>query len=91
MVILSNLSPGRTAIHPMQSFIFLANGSGAVVMNSYVPSRKSKKIFGEYFYTALLNGQTGPIAYRTALLGMIRNREFASPGRWGEFFMWGTR
>ena len=89
-VVVSNLDPGRTIMYPMESYVLLATGTGSAIMNAYVPSRKTKKIFGEHFYTALLEGQTGPAAYRRALLEMIRSPEFASPGRWGVLYLWGN-
>ena len=89
-IVLSALESERTAIHPSLPYIFLADGSGYVIMNTYLPSRKVKKSFGESFYTALMDGNTTPpVAFRTAQRDMIKNPETSAPGVWAPFFAWG--
>jgi tetratricopeptide (TPR) repeat protein len=88
-VVLSNLAPGYTSIHPAEPYLFLANGGRTVIMDGYPPQRKTKKYFGEVFYTALLAGMPPGEAYHTVQLEMIRNPEYRSMHTWGAFFLWG--
>ena len=88
-VIISDLAADQNAAHRSEPYIFLANGSGAVIMNVYVPSRKTKKFFGEIFYTALLAGNTSQAAFRRVQLDMIKSPEYSSPFAWAPFFLWG--
>ncbi len=89
VVVLSNLAPGYASIHPAEPYLFLVNGGRTVIMDGYPPQRKTKKYFGELFYTALLEGMTPCLAYHKAQLDMIRNPEYRSMHTWGAFFLWG--
>ena len=88
-VVISDLSASRFGFERAETYPFLANGTRTVVMDGYVPSRKTKKYFGEIFYTALLNGETDQGAFRKVQLEMIRNPEYAAACSWAPFFMWG--
>jgi tetratricopeptide (TPR) repeat protein len=88
-VVLSNLSPGYSAIHPAEPYLFLANGGRTVIMDGYPPQRKTKKYFGEVFYTALLSGMVPCDAFHQVQIEMIRNPEYQSMHTWGAFFLWG--
>ncbi|MBI4534979.1 MAG: CHAT domain-containing protein [Ignavibacteriae bacterium] len=87
-VIISNLA-GESAMHPAQPMIFLTNGSADVILTAYPPARKTKKFFGEVFYTTLLSGGSTQNAYREALLRMIKEPEYSSPHHWASLFHWG--
>jgi hypothetical protein len=89
VVVFSDLGGARLGIGRAEPYPFLANGTRMVVMDDYVPSRKTKKYFGEVFYTALQNGDEDLEAFRKAQLAMIRNPEFAAPYAWAPFFDWG--
>jgi tetratricopeptide (TPR) repeat protein/CHAT domain-containing protein len=88
-VVVSNLAPGYAAIHPAEPYVFLANGGRMVVMDGYPPMRKTKKYFGEVFYTALLSGMLPCDAFHQAQINMIRNPDYRSMHTWGAFFLWG--
>lgn len=88
-LVFSNLSPGGTLQHVSIPTIGLMNGTSGVVMNGYVPLRRSKKFFAEVFYTALLSGVAMEDAYRAVQIEMIRTPAYASPLVWGQYFYWG--
>ena len=88
-VVLSNLASGYASIHPAEPYLFLANGGRTVIMDGYPPQRKTKKYFGEVFYTALLAGMPPCEAFHKAQLDMIRNPDYRSMHTWGAFFLWG--
>jgi CHAT domain-containing protein len=58
-------------------------------MDGYPPQRKTKKYFGEVFYTALLSGMPAVEAFHRAQLDMIKNKDYRSMRVWGAFFLWG--
>jgi CHAT domain-containing protein len=89
VVVLSNLSSGQPNTPVIMAPLFLSNGARMVVTNTYTPSRKLKKFFGEIFYTALLAGATPEQAFRKAQQDLIRNPEFSSPLVWSSLFLWG--
>ncbi|MBP1647127.1 MAG: tetratricopeptide [Bacteroidetes bacterium] len=88
-VVLSNLAPGYSAIHPAEPYLFLVNGARTVIMDGYPPMRKTKKYFGEVFYTALLSGMPASDAFHRAQIEMIKNPDYRSIHTWGAFFLWG--
>jgi CHAT domain-containing protein len=88
-IILSDLGSQCTGVESSVPLILLMNGSSAVIMNAYPPVRKSKKFFGEIFYTALLSGATPQAAFRQTQLEMIKNPEYSSPYLWAPFALWG--
>jgi CHAT domain-containing protein len=88
-VVISDLDPGRLGIRPAEPYLFMANGSQQIVFTSHTPSRKTKKMFGEHFYTALLSGADTRAAYRKAQLEMIKTPEYAGPHVWAWFTLWG--
>ena len=88
-VILSNLGNPFFGGEQHISQILLTNGSSAIITNTYPPARKTKKFFGEIFYTALLGGATPAAAFRQTQLEMIKNREYSSPHLWAPFELWG--
>ena len=85
-VMISNLS--NAPLNPIVQRIFLMNGTADFVVNGYMPLRKAKKFFNEIFYTNLLTGASTEVAYRNALLEMIKSQEFAEPNLWAGFFLW---
>lgn len=88
-VLVSDLDEQRTGIRPAEAYLFLSNGTQQAILTSITPSRKAKKFFGEIFYTTLLTGAAPRVAYQSAVLEMIRNRDFTSPHNWAPFFLWG--
>jgi CHAT domain-containing protein len=87
-VVVSDLSR-HSGIPPSKPLIFLMTGSKSVIMTAYPAHRKTKKYFGEIFYTSLGEGRPAGESYRNALLAMINNKEYSSPHVWGPFFLWG--
>jgi CHAT domain-containing protein len=60
-------------------------------MTTYQAHRKTKKLFGELFYTSLTAGRSSAESYRSALVGMIESPEFSAPHFWAPFFLWGKQ
>jgi tetratricopeptide (TPR) repeat protein len=85
-VILSNVNDEQ--LQASVPRIFLMNGSADVVMNSYMPTRKAKKIFNELFYTELMAGNSTEVSYRNTLLKMLNDPQTASPRLWSWFYLW---
>jgi len=77
---------GIPSIKPL---LFLVNGSESVILTSSPVQRKTKKYFGELFYTAVVGGRAGDDAYRDAMLGMIGNPEMNAVFLWAPFYRWG--
>jgi tetratricopeptide (TPR) repeat protein len=73
----------------VKPMLFLVNGSESVILTSSPPQRKTKKYFGEFFYTAITAGRSSDEAYRDAVVGMIGNPDTAPVPVWGSFFRWG--
>jgi tetratricopeptide (TPR) repeat protein len=69
--------------------VLLMTGSQSVVLTSYPAHRKTKKYFGEVFYTSLTGGRSAGESYRSTIIGMIDNPEYAAPHIWAPFFLWG--
>ena len=88
-VILSNLGDDRVATHASLPEILLIDGCEHVMTQSYTPQRKTKKYFGEIYYTALLSGATSQQCFHQVQLEMIRNPEYSAPNIWAPFFSWG--
>ena len=88
-VVISNLRADSAITDQLLPAIFLANGSSWVILNSHPISRKAKKFFGELFYTTLLTGKPVNVAYRQALLDMIRSKDYATADNWAPFALWG--
>jgi hypothetical protein len=87
-VLLSDLGQYR-GIPPVKPLFFLATGSETVILTSSPARRKTKKYFGEFFYTALTGGSRSDDAYRQAVLGMIANPEMNAVEIWAPFYRWG--
>jgi tetratricopeptide (TPR) repeat protein len=87
-VIVSNLD-GSSRIDRSIALLFLMRGSEVVIMSQYPPTRKTRKFFGEVFYTSLLGGADGRWAFRATQLEMIKNREYASIHHWAPYTVWG--
>jgi hypothetical protein len=88
-VIVSHLRSDSISLDKLLPALFLMNGSSAVMVNFRPASRKAKKYFGEILYTSMLAGKSSEVAYREALLEMIRNKEYAAPYMWAAFSLWG--
>jgi len=78
----------ESGVPPAVVRILKMNGTASVVTNSAMPSRKVKKLFNEGFYAHLLRGAAVDVAYRNALLEMLKHPEHAQPWQWGVFFLW---
>jgi len=87
-VIVSDLSR-EEGIPLTKPALFLLSGDESVVLSLYTPRRKTKKYFGELFYTSLIEGRSTQESYRKAILGMIGNADYAAPYVWAPFFLWG--
>ncbi len=90
-MLLSNLTGRASATQGAYASLVHANGTPVVVTNSVTPGRKAKKVFGELFYTSLLEGSSVPQAHQKALQEMIGTRTTAAPAFWAPFMLWGTR
>ena len=88
-MIISDLGERQSSIQPCLPYIFLANGCAAVITQAYTPLRKTKKYFGEIFYTALLSGSSSQRAMKQVQVEMIRNPDYSAPHLWAPFFLWG--
>ncbi len=88
-VIVSDLGAHRPMKNSTLAQILLMNGTRDVIQQSYPPLRRSKKLFGEVFYTGLLSGGTFEGSFRQMQLQMIRTPEYSSPYIWAPFFLWG--
>jgi tetratricopeptide (TPR) repeat protein len=88
LVVVSDLDGSRNGIRPAEPYVFLAGGTNSVIFTSHVPSRKAKKAFGEYLYTALLGGASPEAAYQTAMLTMINSKDAAQTYAWPWFVIW---
>jgi len=89
VAVVSDLGTGGATMHREFPFLFLGGGTPTLVLQSYVPTRKTKKFFGEIFYTATLDGAPPRAAARQAVLEMIRTPEYSSPSLWAPFMIWG--
>jgi tetratricopeptide (TPR) repeat protein len=85
-ILLSNLND--RGAHAAVVHILQMNGTAAVVMNSHLPPRKTKKAFNEGFYVNLVRGTSVDEAYRNTILGMIKDAQQSQPWLWGAFFLW---
>jgi CHAT domain len=90
-IVVSNLNADSTTTDQLLPSIFLANGSSSILLNSLPISRRAKKFFGEMFYTTLLTGKPANIAYRQALIEMIRSKDYPSADNWAPFALWGKQ
>jgi hypothetical protein len=88
LVIISNLSSLPRALHPGLPFVFAANGSEGMIINAVLPLRGAKKVFNEYFYTALQTGASPAEACRTAQLQMIGDKDVSGQHHWAPFLYW---
>lgn len=88
LVIISNLSPVPRAVPPGLPFVFAANGSEGMIINAVPPLRGAKKVFNEYFYTALQTGASPAEASRTAQLQMIEDKDVSGQHHWAPFLYW---
>jgi len=87
-VLLSDLGQ-HTDIPSIKPLLFLVAGSETVILTSSPARRKTKKYFGEFFYTAVAGGNTSDDAYRQAILSMIANPDVSAMEVWSPFFRWG--
>jgi tetratricopeptide (TPR) repeat protein len=88
-VIVSDLASDRLTMMPAEPYLYLANRTATLITNGYTPWRKTKKVFDEAFYTALLQGGTTPGAFWRAQLEMMKNPDTSIPASWGVYFLWG--
>ncbi len=90
-VIVSHLRADSINVDGLLPALFLVNGSSSCMMNAHPASRKARKFFGEMIYTTLLGGKSADVAYRQALVEMIRNKDYATPYMWASFALWGKQ
>ncbi|MFI5251768.1 MAG: CHAT domain-containing protein [Bacteroidota bacterium] len=88
-LLFSNISsiPGGMARYV--PFISLVNGSGTFIGTFWQGDHKSKKYFGELFYTGLLNGLSAKDAYTQAMRKLSADHEYSSPRQWGLYYLFG--
>ena len=88
-LVLSNVSPTPGGLSLYAPLIFLANGSKSVIATMWQGDRKTKKYFGEVFYTNLLGGIPASTAFHTATVTMAKSEEYGRLYRWGLYFRFG--
>jgi hypothetical protein len=87
-VVLSDLGPHVAAKNPALAQLLLMGGTRMAVLHSFTPLRRSRKTFGEGFYTALLAGAQVDGAFHQAQLQLIGDSR-GGIHHWAAFSLWG--
>ena len=88
-ILFSNVAGAPCAFYRYAPAILLANGSISVIGTMWQGDRKSKKYFGEVFYTSLLGSMASDEAYRQAMVKLSGNIEYESARQYGNYFYYG--
>jgi tetratricopeptide (TPR) repeat protein len=86
--VVSDLGPHASGKNALLAQLLLMGGSRDVVLHAFTPLRKSRKVFGEGFYTALLSGADPVHAFRQAQLQMAGDPH-GGLHQWAAFALWG--
>jgi CHAT domain-containing protein len=86
-LLISDLGPHLPSKNPLLAQLLLMGGTRSVVLHAFTPLRKSRKTFGEIFYTTLLTGVAPDDAFHQAQLEMIRTSQPLH--QWAAFSLWG--
>jgi tetratricopeptide (TPR) repeat protein len=87
-ILVSDLGPHAAGKNPAIVQLLLMGGTRAVVLHDFTPLRRSRKVFGEGFYTALLSGARADGAFRQAQLQMAGDAR-GGIYHWAAFSLWG--
>jgi tetratricopeptide (TPR) repeat protein len=69
-------------------YLLLANGTRTIIASLWQGDRRTKKAFGEGFYTNLFTGSTAGEAYQRSIVDMGKG-EMNQPQRWGMYVQYG--
>jgi CHAT domain-containing protein len=89
VLIFSNVTQNPGGLSRYLPMAFLANGVRTVITTMWQGERKSKKYFGEVFYTNVMSGTPANNAYQLAIQAMNKNTEFSRPNKWGLYYCFG--
>lgn len=88
-LIISNINPKAGGLWRYPAMAALASGSQTVVLSMWQGERKSKKYFGEIFYTNLMGGTSSATSYHFAMMAMTKNEETSKLYQWGLYYQFG--
>ncbi len=88
-IIFSDISPTPGELSRYTAMGFLANGTPTFIATMWQGERKSKKYFGEMFYTSLMTGMLPAQAYQRAMSALPKREEFSRQYQWGLFYLFG--
>jgi CHAT domain-containing protein len=88
-LIFSNITAAAGGLSRYLPAAFLANGVHAVVATMWQGDRKSKKYFGEVFYTNIMTGISANSAYQMAIDAMAKHEDFSKSHHWGLYYYFG--
>lgn len=88
-LIFSNISETPGGMWRYAPLAFLANGSQTVIATMWQGERKTKKYFGEVFYTTLQSGMFINQAYYQAMVALAKGGEYSQVQRWGLYYLFG--
>ncbi|MBI4546358.1 MAG: CHAT domain-containing protein [Ignavibacteriae bacterium] len=88
-MIISNISAMPGGLWRYVPMALLASGTRTLILTMWQGERKSKKYFGEIFYTNVMTGVPSGEAYQQAIVAMATKSEFSQPHRWGLYFRYG--
>ena len=87
--IISNISTTPGGLSRYSPMALLASGTQTLIVTMWQGERKSKKYFGEVFYTNLMSGVSSRESYQRAMVALASKREFSQVHRWGLYFRYG--
>lgn len=89
IVILNDINPRNNAIDVTHSFLWLLNGSAAVITNEFPLTPKGSNIFVENFYAGYSDALNPFHAYRTAMTALNARAATAGASLSGAYFYYG--
>jgi tetratricopeptide (TPR) repeat protein len=87
-LLISDLGAHSVGKNAALAQIALMSGTRTVVLHDFTPLRRSRKVFGEGFYTALQSGARPVDAFRQAQLQMTGDAR-GGLHHWAAFSLWG--
>jgi len=88
-LLFSNISSIPGGLFRYAPFALLANGTQTVIATMWQGERKSKKYFGEVFYTNLQLGASASVAYQQAVVALGNREEFSPVTMSGLYYQFG--
>ncbi len=89
ILVFSNISDRPGGLQRYAPYLFLANGSSTVIATMWQGDRRTKKAFGEGFYTNLFMGITATDSYFKAISAVAKREELSHVQRWGMYYQFG--